>query len=99
MTIVAIHSCDNLVTTIPGNSLKSTSTPALTSGCNSLKMLVDVVKCDCQWPDTEECHLLLSESSPEAAMDDESCGRASGEVAADCDFAKKYGMKMVVGRR
>jgi hypothetical protein len=38
-------SCDNLVTILHGNRPIWAHIGALTSGCNSLKMLVDVGKC------------------------------------------------------
>jgi len=37
--------CDNLVTILAGNRTISAYIGALASGCNSLKMLVDVAKC------------------------------------------------------
>src|SRR5262245_35256338 len=38
--------CDNLVTILAGNRPILMYIGALTSGCNSLKMLVDVAKCE-----------------------------------------------------
>ena len=39
-------SCDNLVTILAGNRTISAYIGALASGCDSLKMLVDVAKCE-----------------------------------------------------
>ena len=41
-----VFSCDNLVTILAGNRPISVYIGALAGGCNSLKMLVDVAKCE-----------------------------------------------------